>query len=130
MKIFIPFTIKDTGGTSTFAKKFGKKLEERGHEVFFDFRKDYDILFVIVQCNPLYLLHAKMNKRKIIQRLDGVYYWSVAQWKYPLLNFPPRFIHKFFSDFTVYQSKYSKYCADKFLGKRKNEQYLYLKRNH
>ncbi|HLC94399.1 MAG TPA: glycosyltransferase family 4 protein [Patescibacteria group bacterium] len=123
MKIFIPFTIKDTGGTSTFAKKFGKKLEERGHEVFFDFRKDYDILFVIVQCNPLYLLHAKMNKRKIIQRLDGVYYWSVAQWKYPLLNFPPRFIHKFFSDFTVYQSKYSKYCADKFLGKRKNEQY-------
>lgn len=126
MKIFIPFKIRETGGTSVFAKKFKKGLEERGHEVFFDFRGDYDILFVIVQCNPLYLFHAKINKRKIIQRLDGVYYWSVAKWKYPLLNFTPRIIRQFFSDFTVYQSKYSKYCADKFLGERKDEKYILI----
>jgi len=123
MKIFIPYKIKDTGGTSTFAKKFKKGLEEKGHEVFFEFRKDYDFLFVIIQCNPLYLLHAKLNKKKIIHRLDGLYYWSVAKWKYPLLNFLPKIIHKFFSDFTVYQSQYSKYCAEKFLGKRKDEKY-------
>ncbi len=119
MKIFIPFTLKDTGGTSTFAQKFKQGLEQRGHEVFFEFQKDYDILFVIVQCNPLYLLHAKRNKKKIIHRLDGVYYWSVAKWKYPLLNLAPRLIHKFFADFTVYQSRYSQYCAEKFLGRKK-----------
>jgi glycosyltransferase involved in cell wall biosynthesis len=126
MKIFMPFKIKDTGGTSTFAKKFKKGLEEKGHEVFFEFRKDYDILFVIIQCNPLYLFHAKLKKKRIIQRLDGVYYWSVAKWRYPLLNLAPKIIHKFFSDFTVYQSQYSKYCADKFLGKRKDEKYTII----
>ncbi len=123
MKIFLPFAIQDTGGTSTFAKKFGQALEKAGHEVFYTFRKDYDVLFVMVQCNPFYLLHAKFHKKKIIQRLDGVYYWSVAGWKYPLLNFPPSFIHRFFADFTVYQSKYSKHCADTFLGKGKDENY-------
>jgi len=126
MKIFIPFTVKETGGTSSFAKKFKKALEKAGHEAFFEFREDYDILFVIVQCNPKYILHAKKNNRKIIHRLDGVFYWSVAKWKYPILNLPFRLIHKFFSDFTIYQSKYSKYCADKFLGKRKDEKYTII----
>lgn len=123
MKIFIPFKVRDTGGTSTFAKKFKKGLEERGHQVFFEFQKDYDILFVIIQCNPLYLLHAKLRRKKIVHRLDGVYYWTVAGWKYPLLNLAPGLIHRFFSDFTVYQSSYSKYCADRFLGERKDEKY-------
>lgn len=123
MKIFIPFKVKDTGGTSIFAKKFQKGLEKLGHKVFFEFRNDYDVLFVVVQCNPLYLLHAKFKGKKIIHRLDGVYYWSVAKWKYPLLNFAPKIIHKFFADSTVYQSRYSKYCVDKFLGQRKDENY-------
>ncbi len=123
MKIFIPFKIRDTGGTSTFAQKFRKGLEQRGHEAFFEFRPDYDILFVIIQCNPLYLLHAKWHKKKIIHRLDGVYYWSVTKWKYPLLNLAPKLIHRFSSDFTVYQSHYSKYCAEKFLGRKRGEKY-------
>lgn len=123
MKIFIPFKPRDTGGTSIFAMKFKKGLEEKGHEVFFEFQRDYDILFVIIQCNPIYLFHAKIHKKKIIHRLDGVYYWSVAKWKYPLLNLAPKLIHKYFSDFSVYQSRYSKYCADKFLGTRKDEKF-------
>lgn len=123
MKIFVPFKVNETGGSSTFAKKFKKGMEEVGHEVFFEFRKDYDILFVIIRCSPFYLFHAKLNRKKIVHRLDGVYYWSVAKWKYPLLNLAPKLIHRFFSDFTIYQSKYSKYCADKFLGKRKDEKY-------
>lgn len=127
MKIFTPMIkIRETGGTSTFARKFKKGMEKKGHEVFFDFRKNYDVLFVIVQCNPFYLLHAKIHGKKIIHRLDGVFYWSVAKWKYPLLNFPPKIVHNFFSDFTVYQSSYSKYCADRFLGKRKDEKYIII----
>lgn len=122
MKIFVPmFRVRETGGSSSFAKKFKKGLEMKGHQVFFEFRSDYDVLFVIVMCNPLYLIHAKIHHKKIIHRLDGMYYWSVAKWKYPLLNFPAKIIHKYFSDFTVYQSQYSKYCSDKFLGKRKDE---------
>lgn len=124
LKIFVPMKrLRDTGGPSNFARKFKLGLEKQGHEVFFQFRKDYDILLVIVQCNPLYLFHAKINKRRIVQRLDGVYYWSVAKWKYPLLNLPPMVIHKFFSNFTIYQSRYSQYCADKFLSRRKDEEY-------
>ncbi len=126
MKIFIPFTIRETGGTSSFAKKFKEGLEAQDHTVFFRFQEDYDILFVIVQCSPLYLLHAKFHKRKIVQRLDGVYYWSVASWKYLLLNFPPRFIHTWFSDFTIYQSHYSQYCADTFLGKCRDQQHALI----
>lgn len=121
MKIFIPFKPQKTGGPSSFVNKFKEGLKQRGFDVFFDFKKDYDILFVVVQCNPIYLLHAKINRKKIIHRLDGVFYWSIVKWKYPLLNFPPKIVHKFFSNFTVYQSKYSKYCADKFLGKKNAE---------
>lgn len=124
MKIFAPmFRIRETGGTSTFVRKLKNGLEKIGHEVFFDFRKDYDILLVIVQCNPLYLFHAKIFGKKIIHRLDGTFHWSTSRWMYPIHNFPPKIIHKFFSDFTVYQSRYSKYCADKFLGKRKDEKF-------
>jgi glycosyltransferase involved in cell wall biosynthesis len=121
MKIFLPFKISATGGTSTFARNFKQGMEAKGHRVSFDFFPDYDILFVIIQCHPRYLIHAKLHRKKIIHRLDGVYYWSVAKWKYPLLNLPPKLIHKFFSDFTVYQSNYSKYCVEKFLGRRKDK---------
>lgn len=123
MKIFLPFKVSATGGTSTFARKFKQGLEERGHQVFFDFPKNYDILFLIIQCNPLYLIHAKLHQKKIIHRLDGVYYWSVAKWKYPLLNLPPKLIHNYFSDTTIYQSQYSKYCVDKFFGRSHRSQH-------
>lgn len=117
MKIFAPFHISDIGGTSVFAEKFRYGMATRGHEVVFKKPQNYDILFVIVHCAPQHLLHAKLHKKKIVHRLDGSYYWSVASWKYLLFNTPPAIVHRFFADATIYQSKYSKYCSLKFLGK-------------
>lgn len=121
MKIFIPFDLKDIGGTSSFVKKFKTGAEARGHEIFLSPIPDYDVLLVISRCPLKYLMDAKRKGKKNVQRLDGVYYWSVAGWKYFFYNFKPRLIHKLFSDFTIYQSEYSKYCVEKFMGKQKEE---------
>lgn len=118
MKIFLPFKIKDIGGTSTFAKKFQTGMQAHGHEVFFEYRDDYDILFLIVQAPFKYLLEAKKRNIPIIQRLDGCYYFTVSGWKYPLYNLKAAITRRFFATFTIYQSEYSKYCAEKFLGKK------------
>lgn len=123
MKIFVPYPVKDIGGTSIFVKKFKKGMEERSHEVFFEYRPDYDYIFAIVVCYPQYLLPAKMKGKKIVQRLDGMCYYTTSGWNYLRLNFPAWFIRKFFSNYTIYQSHYSKYCTEKFIGKKRNEKY-------
>src|SRR3989338_938529 len=123
MKIFLPFHGKGSAfmGVGTFARKFKSGMEARGHEVFFEYRKDYDILFLIVQAPFKYLWEAKYKKKPIIQRLDGVWYWSVVGWKYPIFNLKAHIIRHFFADFTIYQSQFSKYCVEKFLGKKQDE---------
>ena len=118
MKIFLPFQTKDIGGTTTFAKKFQEGMKKRGHDVFFEYRPDYDILFCIVQAPFKYLTEARRCGKKVVQRLDGVHYWSIQGYKYPLLNLKAKIIRHLFTDFTVYQSMYSKYSAEKFLGKK------------
>lgn len=127
MKIFLPFKINNIGGgTSMFAKKFKEGMERRGHEVFFEYRPDYDILLMIVQAPFKYLFEAKRRKKKIIQRLDGAYYWSTVGPRYFLYNLKAKIIRHFFTDFTIYQSKYCKYCADKFLGRKKHDNYTII----
>ncbi len=121
MKIFVPFELKDIGGTSSFARKFKAGLEVSGHEVTFTFCSDYDILFLIVQAPFSYIQHARQHKKRIVQRLDGVYYWSVAGWKFPFYNAKPALIRHLFSDMTIYQSNYSQHCVARFLGAKKNE---------
>lgn len=120
MNIFLPFTIKGIGGTATFAAKFKEGMEKHGHSVFFEEPADYDILFLIVQAPFRHLWRAKRAGKKIVQRLDGTYYWAVASWRFPLYNLKAALIRHFFADFTIYQSEYSKYCAKRFLGKKKN----------
>lgn len=118
MNIFLPFTIKGIGGTTTFAAKFKEGMEKCGHTVSFDEPVDYDVLFLIVQAPFRYLWHAKRRGKKIVQRLDGTYYWSVASWRFPLYNLKAALIRHFFADFTIYQSEYSQFCAERFLGKK------------
>lgn len=121
MRIFLPFTIQGIGGTATFAIKFKQGMEAYGHTVFFEEPEEYDVLFLIVQAPFKYLIDAKRRGKKIVQRLDGTYYWSVASWKFPLFNLKAAIIRHFFTDFTIYQSEYSKYCAEKFLGKKRHD---------
>ncbi len=121
MKIFLPFQSHGIGGTSVFAERFRSGLAKFGHEVFFDFQDDYDVLFMIVQAPFHYLFDSKPKQKPIIQRLDGSWYWSVAGWKFPLYNAKATLIRHFFTDFTIYQSLYSQYCSNQLLGKKKND---------
>lgn len=123
MKIFLPFKLRDIGGPSSFALKFKQGMEFLGHKVIFDYEPDYDVLFLIVQCPFKYLFDAKRQGKKIIQRLDGCYYWSANGWKFPFLNAKAMIIRHFFTDFTVYQSQYSKLSCDRFLVKKRNDKH-------
>lgn len=124
MKVFMPFAIKDIGGVATFAEKFSKKLTENKIEVTFTFDWDFDILFIIADC-PLSkyfqsLFVAKILKKKIIQRLDGIYTPSSSVGKlYWLYNLKMKIIHDYFADFVVYQSRYSKSAWETICHKKK-----------
>lgn len=118
MKLFIPFTINDIGGTATFVEKFSRKLTENGIEVTTSFDWSFDILFIIADCPLLYPLLAKLLRKKIIQRLDGVYHPATpAGYLYPLYNIKMKIIHNWLADTVVYQSEFSKESCEKFLGK-------------
>lgn len=122
MKILIPFQTRDIGGPSSFVKKFQHGMEARGHSIVFEEAgKPYDILLAIVQAPFDILRRAKRNHIPIVQRLDGTFYWSVSKWRYPLLNLKARLIRHHFADYTVYQSKYSQKCAERFLGRKNGE---------
>lgn len=121
MIIFLPIKQQLTGGTSSFARKFKQGMEARGHEVTYNFRPDYDVLLVAASCPLSYLVHAKWHKKKIVHRLDGVHYpTTIAGWFYPLYNFP-LWLARQFVDITIYQSKYAKYCCEKFLGRARSK---------
>lgn len=118
MKIFLPFVIKDIGGTSIFAKKFTQSLQERNVTISSNFSFDFDTLFIIADCPIRYLLLAKLLNKKIIQRLDGVYHPATpaGRW-YWLYNLKMKLIYNFFADTAIYQSRFSKLSCEKFLGK-------------
>lgn len=117
MIIFLPAKIKPTGGSSSFALKLQRGLQSRKHQVVFKFTPRFDLLLVNSLCPLRYLLYAKLTRRPILHRLDGVYYpMSVAHWKYIFYNWPLQIILHFFADAVIYQSQYSKACCDKFLG--------------
>lgn len=126
MRILLPFEAKGIGGTATFAAKFKQGMESLGHTVITELGEDYDVLFMIVQCPFKYLRDAKQKGRPIVQRLDGVYYWSVAGWKFPLLNAKALLIRHFYTDFTVYQSLYSQTCANRFLGRKRLDRHAVI----
>lgn len=118
MKIFLPFIIKDIGGTSTFAKKFSQSLQDQDITVSSDFSFDFDILFIIADCPIIYLFIAKLLHKKIVQRLDGVYHPATPAGKwYWLYNLKMKLIYNFFADTIIYQSNFSKLSCEKFLGK-------------
>lgn len=122
MKIFLPIKLRQTGGTSTFAKNLKKGIESKGHTITFVYEPDYDILLAAPRAPWKYLWDAKQAKKPIIQRLDGVYYPTTAVgWAYPLHNAPLALIRHLAANYTIYQSRYSQRCCNRFLGKKRNE---------
>lgn len=118
MKIFIPFTVKDIGGTATFVEKFSRKLAEQKISVSEEWSSDFDVLFIVADCPILYPLRAKFLGKRVVQRLDGVYHPATpAGWLYPLYNLKMQVIHNWLADTVIYQSEFSKLSCEKFLGK-------------
>jgi glycosyltransferase involved in cell wall biosynthesis len=117
MRIFIPFTIKDIGGTSTFTYQFAQALKKRGYSVDQTFSWSFDILFIIADCPLRYPFYAKLLGKKVVQRLDGIYHPAVAGKKYWLYNLKMKIIHRYFADRVIYQSQFSKDACELFLGK-------------
>ncbi len=124
MKILMPFSLTGLGGVRTFANKFKQGMEAEGHEVIFDFDgTDYDILFIVVQCPRKYVVHAQKHHKKIVQRLDGTFYWTAGGLKFPLLNLKAGLIRRFATDVTIYQSEFSRLSANTFLGRKQPDEY-------
>lgn len=118
MRILLPFKIKDIGGTSTFAAKFSQRLESSGHTIIYTAKNDFDLLFIIADCSLWLVFYAKIARKKIIQRLDGVYHQATSAgiW-YPLYNLKMCIIHRFFADTVIYQSQFSQRSVSRFLGR-------------
>lgn len=120
MNIFIPtkFTKDGIGGYTVFPKKFKQCAETLGHQVFFKKPKTYDALLVIRKCSFRHLLEAKLRRKTIVQRMDGVCYPAVSGYWWRLLNFYTMIIHNFIADKIIYQSNFSKKNCETFLGRR------------
>jgi glycosyltransferase involved in cell wall biosynthesis len=118
MKIFLPFKIRDIGGTATFAQKFSDAAKKNRINVLNSFSSDFDTLFIVTDCSLWYPIIAKILRKKIVQRLDGVYHPATPAGKwYPIYNLKMQIIHNFLADVVIYQSEFSKLSCEKFLGK-------------
>lgn len=118
MKIFIPFAIKDIGGTSTFVEKFSRKILENSLVITHTFTRNFDTLFIVSDCPIRYPIFAKLFGKKVIQRVDGIYHRATPAGRlYPLYNLKIQIIHNWLADTVIYQSEFSKLCCEKFLGK-------------
>ncbi len=110
--------MRDIGGTATFAKKFSVAVQENGISISNSLSSDFDTLFIIADCSLWYPIIAKILRKKIVQRLDGVYHPATPAGKwYPLYNLKMQIIHGFLADVVIYQSEFSKLSCEKFLGK-------------
>lgn len=118
MKIFLPIALQATGGTSVFARKCAASMKAKGHTVVFTEPDTYDVLLVPARCPWRYLERARRKRRPVIHRLDGVYYpATVAGRLYWAHNLVLSTILHHYATAVIYQSYYSKYCADLFLGR-------------
>ena len=119
MKICIPFKPGDVGGTSIFMRKFVEGLMKKGIEVTTDINDDYELLFVIITYDGFFnkkLQEKKKEGVKIVQRLDGVMTFATSNFFYPLRNFGMKYVHNKLADYIIFQSEYSKFLCDKYLG--------------
>ena len=116
MKVCIPFDQRGMGGPTTFARKLGQALRDRGLQVVATCSEDCDVLLAIVSAPLQTLAQARHWGVPVVQRLDGVYYWAVSGWRWPMLNWPIWMTYRFFADRVVFQSEYSQRMCERFLG--------------
>lgn len=63
-------------------------------------------------------LYFKVTGRKVVLNQNGVYYHDIVPYLYPLANLSNGIIHKY-ADFVIYQSKFCRKMAEKYLTYKK-----------
>lgn len=122
MKVCIPFTAGDIGGTSIFMRKFVKGLEGKGIEVTTTVDDDYDLTLVIADYSRSFdgtVLEKKKKGVKVVQRLDGVMTFATSRFLFPVQNYRMKYVLHNIADYIIYQSRYCKFLCDRYLGKPK-----------
>lgn len=125
--IFIPFKqwVEGVGGPLTFMRNLREDLLRKFYE-FIENIENYqkaDKIFFPISFNKNILSYFKKNKHPIIQRLDGVYYPSKHGIKYLYFNKDIKFDYLKYSNFIIFQSKYSRLECFTMLGEVDENKY-------
>jgi len=125
--IYIPFeeNTGGIGGPSTFMRSLRQYLLEVKYP-FIEDKNDYrnaGSVFFPISCNKRTLNHFKNNSLPIIQRLDGVYYPSKHGIKYLYYNREIKMDYRKYSDFVIFQSKYSRLECFTILGEIEDDKH-------
>lgn len=125
--IFIPFETftKGVGGPSTFMRNLREYLINKQFSFMEDIdKKDIsDSIFFPISFNERILKYYKKNSKPIIQRLDGIYYPSKHGFKYHYLNWEIKKDYFKYSDFIIFQSKFSRLECFTIMGEIPEEKY-------
>jgi glycosyltransferase involved in cell wall biosynthesis len=125
--IYIPFNenTRGIGGPSTFMRNLKEYLLKADYP-FTDDSTNYrnaDCIFFPISFSSRILDFFKKNDLPIIQRLDGVYYPSKHGIKYIYLNREIKKDYLKYSDFVIFQSKYSRTECFTMLGEIDKSRY-------
>lgn len=128
--IFIPFEVftKGVGGPSTFMRNLKEYLLSQQYPFIEDINKisQSDSIFFPISFNERVLKYFKKNKKPIIQRLDGVYYPSKHGFKYHYLNREIKKDYFKYSDFVIFQSKFSRLECFTIMGEIPDSKYAII----
>jgi glycosyltransferase involved in cell wall biosynthesis len=125
--IFIPFQKYNyVGGPSTFMHNLKYYLDSQQY-VYTNNHINANAIFFPISFHLDQLEQFKTSKRKIIQRLDGIYYKEKHGDNYVELNADIERIYSDYADHVVFQSAYCKRQCFKLFGVKEADTYSIIK---
>ncbi|MFH0976550.1 MAG: methyltransferase domain-containing protein [Spirochaetota bacterium] len=121
--LYIPFPSSSSiGGPSTFMHNL-KQFLDNNKIKYLSSPENASAIFFPIQYDENVIKEIKNRNGKVIQRLDGIYYPSKHGDKYIELNSELKKIYLNYSDYVIFQSKYSKQQCYAMLGEKTDNQY-------
>lgn len=118
MKIFIANDTK-IGGPYSFSERLKTYINTKTNDKIVYSINQADVVLIIIKYNILKIIFAKISGKKIVHRIDGLYYkekHGKFNKAYFTVNLKIFLIRKFFADLIIYQSLFSKKQCDILLG--------------
>ncbi len=115
LPVYIPFDrYRGIGGPSTFMRNFEKFLARRRLQPL-PRPDNARLLFFAIEADPALIARVVSAGGRIVQRLDGIFYFEKHGPLFDERNAPIRQIYTSWADFVVFQSRYSlEQCFSKF----------------